>query len=158
MQRRLKASVLLSSGFVDHAADHAVKLLDQLASGKAFELAIIPEDEQIQYPRMHVDWQAEGYVVMCFEDDGSVGFYPVTNTPLSEPAVAIELGGQALEKWPPELFVPRAIASEAVATFVSRGQQDRSLEWVANDAFARKVLWATRAQRIAWERAHAKET
>jgi len=75
-----------------------------------------------------------------------------TGTKTGKPEVQIELGGQALEKWPRELFVPRETAAAVFETFLRTGRQDPSFTWVANDAFAREVLWETEAQRRAWER------
>lgn len=147
----LRASILETSGFVDHEAADAVRLLPRLASGEAFELTIGPQDEMHQFPRMHVDWQSDGYVVMCFEDEQSVGFYPATERHVGPPEVEIELGGQALEKWPRQMFLSLAIAERAVSTFVATGEQDSSLAWVANDAFPRETVWEGRLQRLAWE-------
>jgi hypothetical protein len=33
----------------------------------------------------------------------------------------MELGGQALERWPPELFVPTKLATQALNHFLERG-------------------------------------
>lgn len=37
---------------------------------------------------------------------------------MSRPSVPVILGGQATEKWPPELFVPENLAAEALDFFV----------------------------------------
>jgi hypothetical protein len=66
--------------------------------------------------------------------------------------VEINLGGQALERWPQELFVPESIARQAVEYFVSAGKQDPVLHWIRIDAFPREIIWEDRAGREAWER------
>lgn len=152
----LRASILETTGFVEHEAATAAHLLAALASGEAFDLTIAPQDEPSQFPRMHVEWQSDGYVVMCFEDEQSVGFYPATERRLGSPEVVIELGGQALEKWPRQLFLPLSVAEKAVSTFVATGKQDSSLAWVANDAFPRETVWEGRLQRLAWESSNRK--
>jgi len=89
---------------------------------------------------------------MVFEDEQSIGFYPSSRVPTGAPEIQIELGGQALEKWPRELFVTLEMAMHIVETFRTTGRQDRSVAWVANDEFARQIIWETPAQRLAWER------
>ena len=155
---RLQASILETTGFVEHEASAAADLLGALATDRAFELTIAPQDEMHDYPRMHVFWQVDGYVVMCFEDEKSIGLYPTTDANMGSPEVPIQLGGQALEKWPRQMFVTRSIAERAVNHFVRTGKQNTLLTWVANDAFPREVLWETRAQRLAWESSHQEES
>jgi len=151
----LEVSILAKGGFEELPADRAQvhQLLQQLEAGEAFELSVHSVDELIQYPIMHIDWhKAAGFVVMAFENPESEGFYPITGTTTGKPEVQIELGGQALERWPRELFVPRETAAAVFETFLRTGRQDPSVTWIANDAFAREVLWETEAQRRAWER------
>jgi len=151
----LEISVIATGGFKELPPNTAQvhQLLSELEAGEAFNLSVHSVDELIQYPIMHIDWHRDaGFVVMVFENAESVGFYPITGTKTGHPEVQIELGGQALEKWPRELFVPREIAAAVFETFLRTGRQDSSFTWVANDAFAREVLWETEAQRRAWER------
>jgi hypothetical protein len=129
------------------------QLLSRLEAGEVFDLSVHSVDQRIQYPIMHIDWHKDaGFVVMVFENRESDGFYPITAAKTGKPHVQIELGGQALERWPRELFVPRETAAAVFETFIRTGRQDSSVPWVANDAFAREVLWETEAQRRAWER------
>jgi len=72
----------------------------------------------------------------------------------SLPSVETELGGQALERWPPELCVPSELAVQALNHVLEFGKQDPSLEWVRIDGFPRETLWEGRAQRDAWDRAN----
>jgi hypothetical protein len=151
----LEISVLAKGGFEELPADGAQvhQLLSRLEAGEAFDISVHSVDELIQYPILHVDWHTNaGFVVMVFEDAESDGFYPITGAKTGKPEVQIELGGQALERWTRELFVPRETAAAVFETFIRTGRQDPAFTWVANDAFARKVLWETEAQRRAWER------
>lgn len=156
----LAISVLGRAGFEEISAEHpdVAGLLARLQAGEALELSVHPVDEMIQFPMMHVDWHREaGFVVMVFEDEQSIGFYPTSDVPTGAPEIQIELGGQALEKWPRELFVPLEMAIRVCKTFIATGRQDRSVPWVANDAFAREIIWETPAQRAAWERKQRSE-
>ena len=151
----LEISVLAQGGFEQLPADsvYVHQLLSRLESGEVFDLGVHSVDELIQYPIMHIDWhEGAGFVVMVFENPESEGFYPITATKTGKPEIQIELGGQALERWPRELFVPPETAAAVFETFLRTGRQDSSLTWVANDAFAREVLWENETQRRAWER------
>jgi len=142
----LEISVLARGGFEELPADgvQAHQLLSRLEAGEAFEISVHSVDELVQYPIMHIDWHRDvGFVVMVFETPESDGFYPITGTKTGNPQVQIELGGQALERWPRELFVPRETAAAVFETFIRTGRQDSSVTWVANDAFAREILWET---------------
>jgi hypothetical protein len=70
----------------------------------------------------------------------------------------VELGGQALERWPRELFVSMALATQALDHFLNFGKQDLALEWVRIDAFPRETIWEDREGREAWERANPHKT
>ena len=151
----LEISVLARGGFEHPPTDSAQvhQLLSELEAGEVFEVSVHSVDELVQYPIMHIDWHEDaGFVVMVFENRESDGFYPIASTKTGKPKVQIELGGQALERWPRELFVPRETAAVVFETFLRTGRQDSSVTWVANDAFAREVLWETEAQRVEWER------
>jgi hypothetical protein len=81
----------------------------------------------------------------------------VTSRHFSTPSVEVELGGQALERWPRELFVSAAQATEALNHFLEHGTQHPTLEWVRIDRFPRETLWEGRVQREAWERANPRK-
>ena len=112
--------------------------------------SIFPAGEQ--FPRLDVEWHEQGFVLQCFEDDRSWGNFLVDSPRLGSPTVEINLGGQALERWPLELFVSEQLAHQAVDHFLNSGKQDPALHWVRIDAFPRSTIWKGRAGREAWER------
>src|SRR5438128_167317 len=60
----------------------------------------------VAYPRVHLDWhESNGFVLQCYENEESWSDFLVMSRQFSTPSVEIELGGQALERWPRELFV-----------------------------------------------------
>ncbi len=106
-----------------------------------------------EFPRATIDWHAEhGFVLFCFDSDTSRGHFLTRGDVMSRPSVAVILGGQAMEKWPAELFVPENLAAEALHFFLETGQRKRDLAWVRADHFPRKVIWEGSAARSAWER------
>jgi hypothetical protein len=114
--------------------------------------ALITVAENENYPRLHVTWhQGHGFVVQCFEDGESWGFFLAATTSFSSPEIEIEMGGQALEKWPRQLFVNSERALEALGFFLQTGKQNGTQHWVRTDAFPRQVVWEGREGR-AWER------
>ena len=135
----------------------ASELLSDVQSRPTWDGAsICPADAQ--YPRVHLDWhEGHGFVFQCYEDEESWSDFVVTSRSFSTPSVEIELGGQALERWPRELFVSAAQATQALNHFLEHGKQDPALEWVRIDAFPRETLWEGRAQRDAWERANPRK-
>jgi hypothetical protein len=78
----------------------------------------------------------------------------VTSRHFSTPSIEVELGGQALERWPHELFASAERAAHALNHFLQSGKQDQTLEWVRIDAFPRETVWEGREGREAWERAN----
>lgn len=97
---KLQLAILTREGFedIDIAVADIPKLLMDLAKGVAFEITVYPVDQMKQFPRIHLDWhQPHGFVVMAFENEQSIGFYPIVGTRTGRPEVPIELGGQALE-------------------------------------------------------------
>ena len=52
--------------------------------------------------------------------------------------VDVELGGQALERWPRELFVPPELAVQALNHFLEFSKQVPALLWVRIDGFPRR--------------------
>ena len=72
------------------------------------EASICPA--QSDFPRVHISWHdSEGYNVHCFEDEQSLGEFLANRPQFSPTSVEINLGGQALERWPRELFVSEAL-------------------------------------------------
>ena len=126
-------------------------ILARLQSSPSWDAASISRVDD-QFPRLHVEWQGgRGFVVQCFEDEQSWGYFLVSGLPVGSPTVEINLGGQTLERWPPELFVPEQLASQALDCFLDSGKQDQALQWVRIDGFPRETIWVGRQGREAWE-------
>jgi hypothetical protein len=130
------------------------ELLREIQSRPVWDGAsIAPADGD--YPRVHLDWhEGNGFVFQCYEDAESWSDFLVTSRQFSTPSVEVELGGQALERWPRELFVSAECAAQALDHFLEDGKQDPALEWIRIDGFPRETLWEGRAQREAWERSN----
>jgi len=110
------------------------------------------------YPLVHLDrHEGSGFVLQCYEHGESWSDFLVTSRQFSTPSVEVELGGQALERWPRELFVSAEQATRALNHFLDHGKQDPTLEWIRIDGFPRETLWEGREQRLAWERADPRE-
>ncbi len=123
----------------------------RLQSGPAWDIAsIAPVDDQ--FPRLHIEWHgSNGFVIQCYEDENSWSDFLLAGPDCGPPAVEINLGGQALERWPQELFVPVGFAQRAVEYFLNCGKQDPALHWARIDAFPRETIWEGRKSREAWE-------
>lgn len=132
----------------------ASEILARVRSGPVWDVAsITPADDE--FPLLHVEWHAEsGFVIQCYEDENSWSDFLLTGPICGPPAVEINLGGQALERWPPELFVPEEFARQALDHFLKSGKQNEALHWVRIDAFARETVWEGREGREAWEHAN----
>ena len=110
------------------------------------------------YPRVHVHWHVgAGLVLQCYEEEESWSDFLVTSRDFSSPSIEVELGGQALERWPRQLFVSAERATQALNYFLEYGKQNPALEWVRIDRFPREALWEGRIQREAWERANPRK-
>jgi len=88
---------------------------------------------------------------------GSLSDFLAVGDQFSTPSVETELGGQALERWPPELFVSAEHATQALKYLLEHGKQDPALKWVRIDRFPRETLWEGREQRQAWERTNPRK-
>jgi len=100
-ETRLAMSVLGKDGFEQRDAPTADidAILSEFERQEAWELTVHPIEEFPQFPLMHIDWhRGFGFVVMAFEDEQSIGFYPIRGTKCGTPEVPIELGGQTLKK------------------------------------------------------------
>ena len=110
---------------------------------------------QGEFPRVRISWHdSSGFVVHCFEDERSLGQFLVNGRDFSLPSVEINLGGQALERWPCELFVSEALASEALEYFLDHAALNPLLSWTGTGDFPRETIWEGREEREAWERTH----
>jgi hypothetical protein len=122
----------------------AEAILESHASGSVWGESIIQPPE-LTSPRLLVSYHGPlGFQLMCFESEASWGECLASNTAMSAPIVQIEMGGQAVELWPPELFVDRKLALQALEWFLERGEELRGLNWVPIDSFPRRSLWEAR--------------
>lgn len=135
----------------------ASELLKDVQSRPVWDGASI-SPANAEYPRAHLDWhEGHGFLLQCYEDEESWSDFLSTSRDFSTPSVEVELGGQALERWPRELLVSAERATQALNHFLEFGKQDPALEWVRIDGFPRETLWEGRAQREAWERANPRK-
>jgi hypothetical protein len=135
---------------------NAMELLAKIKSAPAWDtLCVISETSD--FPRANVSWhEGHGYVVQCFEDEMSLGYFLSGKKPLTAPQVDIVLGGQAQERWPRELFVSTALAADAMDVFLESGTQKPTLHWVRGDRFPRETVWEGRSAREAWQAQESK--
>ena len=108
-----------------------------------------------QFPLCQIEWHPEnGFVIQCYEDETAWSDFLLVSPQCGPPAIEIELGGQALERWPAELFVDEGLAHRALTHFIETGRQDPSLNWIRIDAFPRETIWQDREGRETWESEH----
>ena len=125
------------------------QILKRLRSGPVWDVASIAPANN-QYPLLHVEWhEGHGFVIQCYENEQAWSDFLLTAIHCGPPAVEINLGGQALERWPSELFVPEELAHQAVDCFLTSGKQDPALHWIRIDGFARETVWEGREGREA---------
>lgn len=133
----------------------ASDILARLWSGPAWDGAsIAPADDQ--FPLLHVEWhEGHGFVIQCHEDAQASSDFLLSGARCGPPTIEINLGGQALERWPSGLFVPEELAHQALDCFLTTGKPDPALHWIRIDAFPRETVWEGREGREAWERANS---
>lgn len=155
LRSRFRASFIMSDAPMPIAS--VAELFADVQSRPVWDGASIsPADAD--YPRVHLDWHTgNGFVFLCYEDGESWSDFLATSRDFSTPSVEMELGGQALERWPRELFVPWELATQALNHFLEFGKQEPALEWIRLDGFPRETLWEGRAQRDTWQRAHPRK-
>lgn len=155
LRSRFRASFIMSDAPMPITS--AAELLTEVQSRPVWDGASIsPADAD--YPRVHLDWhEGNGFVFQCYEDGESWSDFLATCRDFSAPSVEMELGGQALELWPRELFVPWELATQALNHFLEFGKQQPALEWIRLDGFPRETLWEGRAQQEVWERANPRK-
>jgi hypothetical protein len=120
------------------------EILARLRSGPVWDVAsIAPATDQ--FPLLHVEWhEGQGFIIQCYEDEQAWSDFLLTGPCCGSPAIEINLGGQALERWPSELFVPEELARQALDYFLAFGKQDSRLHWVRIDAFPWETIWEGR--------------
>ena len=116
------------------------KLLARLRSAAPWDEASIHPAER-EFPRVHISWhQGAGFNVHCFENELSLGQFLVTGLEFSPPRIEINLGGQALEPSPRELFVSEVLATEALEHFLEHGEVKPLLSWIGTGQFPRETI------------------
>jgi len=129
-------------GFVDGTTltsplPSATDLLAMLRARPNWEAMSI-EPAHDQFPRaVLTNHPGYGFVVQCYEDAESWSDFLVSSTSFSAPIVDIEMGGQGVERWPPELFAPDSLVAEALDHFLASAKQKPALKWVRIDQFPR---------------------
>lgn len=117
------------------------EVLARLQSGAVWDVASIAPANK-QFPLMHIEWhEDQGFVIQCYEDERAWSDFLLSGSPCGPPSVEINLGGQALERWPAELFVSEELAGQALDVFLKTGKQDPGLNWVRIDSFPRETIW-----------------
>ena len=117
------------------------ELLARLKSTAPWDEASI-HPAQSDFPRVHISChQTAGFNIHGFENEKSLGQFLVTRLKFSPPSIEINLGGQALERWPRELFVSETLATEALEHFLERGELKPSLSWTDTGKFRRESIW-----------------
>jgi hypothetical protein len=128
------------------------ELLAMLRDREPWDDACINPEES-DFPRVTLSFHdGHGFVLQCYENEDSWSDFLVASETISVPQVEIELGGQALERWPSELFVPEHLVKCALDYFLDTGLQKPDLRWVRIDRFPREVVWEGREAREAWEK------
>ena len=96
---------------------------------------------EADFPRLGIEFHPDvGYSILCHEDERSLGFLAATQTATSAPEVPVCIGGQVVEKWPPELFLAEAAAATILDYFFVSGRQHPSFAWARLDHFERELL------------------
>jgi hypothetical protein len=123
------------------------QILARLRSGPVWDVAsIAPADGQ--FPLLHIEWhEGHGFVIQCYEEEQAWSDFLLTGARCGPPAIEINLGGQTLERWPLELFVPEELAYQALDCFLTTRKQDPALHWIRIDAFPRETVWEGREGR-----------
>lgn len=153
MRPPFQLSAVIAGEIVEWEMPPASDILAALQRGDVWgEACLCPNT--VDFPRANVSFhQGYGFVMQCYEDEESRSDFLAASDGLSAPAVPIALGGQAVELWPPELFVPESLVKEALEWFLNSGTQKRDLHWIRIDRFPREVVWEGREGREAWEEA-----
>lgn len=146
----------INPGWAPDALD-ALRAVTMLAGAMSVPKwdAMLAVVEGADYPRCDVTWhdEVQGLIVHCFQSPDSWGAFLTSSLAFSAPSVRVELGGQAIENWPRELFVPSLMAWQALRHFFTTGAQDPEQLWVSTGDIPRETLWMALSDRpVNWRR------
>ena len=147
-------SAFVGDGWLEQTAPRARDVLATLHREDAWREAVIRPAYGAEMPRLNISYHDErGFVIQVYEHEQSLSDFAVTSREFSDCSVEMELGGQALEQWPPELFIPERIAETVIEAFVRSGGETPDVAWVQIDQFPRHVIWDDAQGREQWESA-----
>lgn len=123
----------------------SISLLNVAITLPSWDCIIVTLKDE-DYPRLHISWHipASGFVLHCFETGESWGDFLTTGQPFTAPEIEIEMGGQGLEKWSRQLFVPFALADKAVQAFLLTGEKHKELTWIGTSDILREIIWESK--------------
>ena len=151
MRTAYRPSAIVGNQYPEMDVPPVAELLAKLQTREMLGEAVI-HPASGEFPRATIDWYADhGFVLFRFDSETSRGHFLTRGEVTSRPSVQVILGGQAMEKWPPELFVPDHLAAEALAFFLETGRRKLDLRWARADEFPREIVWEGRTARSAWE-------
>ncbi len=144
----------VGDGWLEQTSPRARDVLAALRREDALREAVIRPANGADTPSLNISCHGErGYVVQVFEHEQSLSNFAVTSREFSEATVEMELGGLALEHWPPELFIPEQMAETVVDWFLRSGSETPEVAWVGSSQFPRHVIWDDAQGRREWESA-----
>ena len=126
----------------------ATRLLPEGAARLLKSMECRPEWDEVhisrgkyEYPFVWLSWRpATGYVVHHLGENEHLSFFLTVGETMSSPKVFVDLGGQAQELWPAELFVPFDTARRALEYFLASGKRSPDQCWVKIDRFPRRTI------------------
>jgi hypothetical protein len=136
------ARLLVSSADLTPTRLSPDALIDRISSGSHWpEASIHPAGTEF-FPRLGIEFHRDiGYSILCHEDELSWGFLAAREPTTSAPTVPVNLGGQVVETWPPELFLTKVAAAEVLQYFFAEGRQNPAYAWLRLDGFQRELVY-----------------
>ena len=127
----------------------SLELVGMLRQREPWDSACITPSGR-DWPRLLVSFHGDlGFVLQRYETEASWSDFLVEGDGFSDPREEIDLGGQAIERWPRELFVSERLLRRALDDFFLTGRRVPGLRWVRIDAFPRRVVSKRRRDRRA---------
>lgn len=135
-------SAFIGNESARHEAPTAAAVVASLMRVDAWHEGSLHPKSGADFPRAEVSFHAgHGFVLQIYEDAQSLSDFLAASDRFSASRVEIELGGQALERWPAELFVSERLAVEALEWFLAHGSEKPGLHWFRIDGFPRETIW-----------------